>query len=197
MSIDSSYFIGEITIPNLDKVGNQATLTSDISFYEKEILMDALGYQLYLEYTTAIAGESPAQKWLDLRDGAEFSFEFYGNTVTRKWIGLENSDKVSLIAYYVYAMYIRKVSQTLTGVGMAVGQSENAQIVSGSRKMVNAWNRFIEQYGEVPDGFNSHWDSHYIHYDDKPTIYNFLLANSDDYDDWIYTRREDINVGGF
>jgi len=62
MSIDSTYFTGEITIPNLDKVGNLATINAEISFYEKEILIDALGYQLYSDYITNIALGSPAQK---------------------------------------------------------------------------------------------------------------------------------------
>jgi len=194
MSIDSTYFTGEITIPNLDKAANLATLNADIITYEKEILIDALGYQLYSDYITNIALESPAQKWLDLRDGAEFSFDFCGKTVTRKWIGLENSEKKSLIAYFTYAMSLRNKSQTLTGVGVVVGLAENSQVIDSSRKLVNAWNRFIEQYGEVPEGFNGYYDSHYIHFDDKPTIYNFLVANSADYDDWIYTRREDISV---
>ena len=194
MIIDSTYFIREITIPNLDKAGNSSTLDTDIVFYEKEILMDALGYQLYSEFITAIEG-TPAQKWIDLRDGAEFSFEYSGVTITRKWAGLKNSDKISLLAYYTYAMYLRKMHQQLTSIGTVVSQSENSMVVNGSDKFINAWNRFIEQYGEVPDGFDPYNESHYIHFDDKPTLYNFLLAG--DYDNWIYTRREGLNAFGF
>ena len=197
MIIDTSYFIGEISIPNLNKAGNEATLENDIEFYETEILKDLFGYQLYAAYIAGMAVESPDQKWVDITEGAEFSFDFLGKTITRKWIGFTNSDKISILAYYTYANYIRRVMQTLTGVGMAVGQTELSQIASGTRKQVNAWNRFMDQYGKTPLYFNGYYDSDYIHYDDTPSIYNFLVANSDDYDDWIFTRREDISVFGF
>ena len=197
MIIDTSYFTGELAIPNLNDAGTKATIEADIEFYETEILKDLFGYQLYSDYTTGIAEESPLSKWTDIRDGAEFSFDFGGKTITKKWIGFTNSELKSLLAYYTYANHVNRITQSLTANGIVEPQVENARRAQNSMKVVRAWNRFIEQYGEVPNGFSGYNDSHYVHYDDRPNIYNFLVANSDDYDDWIFTRRGNINVFGF
>jgi hypothetical protein len=99
--IDSTYFVGDIALPNLDEVPN--TFQDTMDRYEEEILKKLLGYQLYNAFIAGIAVEpTPDQKWLDLRDGAEFTFDFCGETITQKWNGLINTDKVSLISYYVY-----------------------------------------------------------------------------------------------
>lgn len=197
MIITTSYYTGEIALPNLDKAGKNATIVADTEFYEKEILMDLFGYQLYSDYIEGIAAESPEQKWLDIRDGEEFSFEFRGKTITRKWIGLINSELKSLLAYYAYANIVNRSTQHVTELGVVEPNVENSRIAANSMKVLRAWSRFMEQYGEVPNGFNPYYDSHYVHYDDSPSIYNFLVANSDDYDDWVFTRRGNINVFGF
>ena len=194
MIIDSTYFeFGELKVPNLDDTGNLAALNSDISLYEGEILEDLLGYELKAEFLAAIE-DNPAQKWIDLRDGAEFTFDFNGKTITRKWIGFKNSNKISLLAYYTFAYHIRRVAETLASIGMVQSTVENAIIVGSSNKMTNAWNKFIKQYGEVPRFFDGYYDSNYVHYDDSPSVYNFLVANSDDYDNWIFKRRGNLSA---
>ena len=48
MFIDSTYFVGEINIPNLVGTNSNATaLAQAIAQYEEEILIDLLGYKLY------------------------------------------------------------------------------------------------------------------------------------------------------
>lgn len=196
MIIDSTYFIREIKLPNLNQSASLSELNSYIEKYEAEILKDLLGYQLYSDFITAIAEDEPDQKWVDLRDGAEFSFDFGGKTITRKWNGLKNSDKVSLIAYYVWFFYHRKFMQRITETGIATSQSENSVGVSSVLLASHNWNMFLELYGEVPYWFDPYYST-YEHYTDKPSAYNFLLANSDDYDNWIFTKRENVNAFGF
>lgn len=197
MSIDKTYFIREITIPNLNQASVAAELAADISFYEKEILTDLLGYELYTAYTAGIGVGSPEQKWLDLRDGKEFSFDFCGRTVNTKWNGFENAEKDSFIAYYVYANWVRKKMQTLTSIGVGATSSENSSAVSGERKMVGAWGRFLELYGKTPDWVTDYAHEPAEHFDDKPSAYNFLLANLDIYGNWSFTKRGDVVIGGF
>jgi len=197
MSIDKSYFIREIAIPNLNQAPVIAELDVDILFYEKEILTDLLGYELYAAYITGIAGETPEAKWTDLRDGADFSFEFCGRTVNTRWNGFENSEKDSLIAYYVYANWVSKRMQTLTSIGVGAASSENSSAVTGERKMVGAWRRFLELYGKAPDWVCDYAHEPTMHFNEKPSAYNFLLANFDNYDNWIFTKREDVVIGGF
>lgn len=206
--IDTSYFIRDISIPNVDS----GTRVQDyIDLYEKEVLIDLLGYTLYQEFTTAIAG-SPAQKWVDLRDGAEFSFELNGDTINTKWEGLKNTIKKSLIAYYVYYKLVYDGVIQLTGTGAVVSKNENSEVVDATPLMVNAWNNMVALYGYIPEVkyygesygfypydaykiFNKHSDT-YPFYNELPSAYNFLNANRDDYDNWVFTPKEYLNRFG-
>ena len=186
--IDNTYFVGDIALPNLDEVSNsfQATMNK----YEEEVLKSLLGYTLYTEFIAALAG-SPAQKWIDLRDGAEFTFEFCGQTITKKWNGLINSDLISLISYYTYYKYRYENLSTTTSINDVQGIAENATKVNDTRKMVYAWNRGLSLYGETPVfdpewGFNK-YSTTYEYYTDEPSAFNFLNANRSDYSDWIFT----------
>jgi hypothetical protein len=182
--IDTSYFIQDISIPNLDKVTN--SITTAISRYEKEILINLLGYELYNEFVTELAG-SPAQKWLDLRDGADFELEFNGRTYSLHWNGLVNDDKVSLISYYVYYKYRENNITVTTGVGEARGKAENSVIVDDIPKMVNAWNSMVDLYGYIPKVYHYTWTMDYLRaYTPIASAYNFLWANRVDYPTWVF-----------
>jgi hypothetical protein len=201
--IDSTYFVKDIAIPNIDEFVN--TFQSEIELYEKEVLRSLLGYRLWKEFTDALAGGDPIdQKWLDLRDGAEFSFEVDGVTVNTKWEGLINSDKRSLIAYYVYCKSRENGLSTTTSINDVVGIPENAEKVNNSSKLVTAWNNFIKLYGSLDWyvlqsgyysgllGFNK-YDTTYSYYNDHPSAYNFLNANRANYDNWEFQPIDKLN----
>ena len=206
--IDSTYFIGDIALPNLDEVSN--SFADFITRYETELLKKLLGYTLWKEFTDALDAGSPAQKWVDLRDGAEFSFEFEGVTVTTKWGGLINTDLESVIAYYVYYKYRQINLSTTTSINDVVGLPENATKVNDVRKMAYAWNEMLKLYGDlysyVPEwmvntGISQlkwfyKYDSNYQHYNDEPSAYNFILANRTDYDNWVFEPLERLNEFG-
>ena len=96
--IDESYFVNDIAIANTSNETIEAGLNASIEKREKEALLSVLGYELY---TLFIANPS-VQIYKDILDGKEFSFEFCGKTITRKWIGLANVEKISLLAFYTY-----------------------------------------------------------------------------------------------
>ena len=98
MIIDESYFINDIAIGNTNNDAIVAALNSSIVKREKEALLSIMGYELY----DLFINNPTDQIYLDIVNGKEFSFEFCGKTATRKWIGLANSEKVSLLAYYSY-----------------------------------------------------------------------------------------------
>jgi len=207
MIIDESYFINDIAISNTNNTSIEAALNSAIVKREKEALISILGYELYKLFIDNLTD----QIYLDIVEGKEFSFEFCGKTVTRKWIGLTNSDKVSLLAYYTYFFYERDRNVFNSSIGFVTPKPENAEQDNPRGNYVNSWNNYIEQRGDLnkinecptlrtrryrPRGtyFNKFDLSTYEFLNDDPSLFNFLLANVDIYPTWEFTHEKNINV---
>ena len=170
-----------------------APLNEAIVRYEDEILKSLLGYSLWKEYKAGISVETPDEKWTNLRDGAEFSFDLDGDTIITKWEGFENTQKVSLIAYYVYYQY-RKYGETqFTGLGEKSQTGENSTDADFQNKMVWIQKEMVRLYGATPSRLMRRNMAqcfrnltNYDFYNDEPSAYNFLLANKDVYPNWVF-----------
>jgi len=178
--IDVSYFVGEISLPGQVLTGDLADITPYIVKYEREALIQLLGYTLYKELKAEIDSEPQVftDKWDRLVNGYEYEIDYLGDTYLVKWNGLVNSDKISLLAYYIYYKYVKFHVTHTSGFGELIQNAENASKVSPSQKMVNAWNRFADLRGNPSDDLiNS-------------TCYNFLNNFEDDatygYPKWIF-----------
>jgi len=115
MFIDSTYFVGEIAIP---QAANDTALAQAITQYEKEILISLLGYKLYSLLIADCTNYVPAsQIYLDLVNGVEFDHVFNGETITLKWEGLKSLQ--SLIAYYVFYKFVERDVTRLYGTGIS------------------------------------------------------------------------------
>lgn len=174
--IDTSYFVDEIEIANTNQEEVLASVTASIVQYEKEVLIDLLGYELYKELIahTVIAGD----KFDKLINGEEFSFSYNGKTVTRKWEGLKGFAKKSLIAYYVYYMHRKKHQSYNDGLSVEVEpDTENSSKASLYLHLVDVWNEFVFMYG---DG----WDD--SHCNSDPSAYNYLLTKTTDFPTWEF-----------
>lgn len=184
--IDATYFEGEIEIPNTNQPEVETDLNNSIVRWEREVLIQLLGYTLYTELMAAVALPYIAgDKWDKLINGEDFTFELNGQTVTTKWEGLLGFEKKSLIAYYVYFMHRRRRA-TYTAVGNEVqSKTDNSEKVSAYHKMVEVWNEFIAMYGNVCSVGAS--QNSYYHEDVLPSAYNYLLAKKTDFPNWIYT----------
>lgn len=89
---DKTYFNGDLHISQLQQTAVQEKLDYFISIYEPECLKKLLGYKFWKEFTDGLLEASPEQKWLDLRDGAEFTGS---NGRLKKWMGFTgNADAV-------------------------------------------------------------------------------------------------------
>ena len=203
MAITKDYFYSNIMIPYTGNSNLDAPLDEAILRYEQEILKSLLGYTLWKEYTTGIAEVTPDQKWKDLRDGAEFSFELNGYTIETKWEGFENARKISLVAYYIYYQY-RKYGETqFTGTGEKSQVSENSTDADFQNKMIWIQNEMVRLYGVTPNylirrGIGQYFRNldNYVHYNDEPSAFNFLLANKDTYTSWVFSPiRKDTYLG--
>lgn len=186
--IDDTYFIGEISLPAQVLTGTLADINPYIVKYERLALIDLLGYTLYKQLKVEIDAASYTTKWDRLVNGHEYEINYLGETHLVKWNGLINSDKVSLLAYYIYYYYLKFHVTHTSGLGELVASAENAAKVSASQKMTNAWNRFIELRGIPSDQ------------EIDPTCYNFLNKFEDDatdgYDPWLFNILKFTNTFG-
>ncbi|MBE3086894.1 MAG: hypothetical protein IMZ64_11835 [Bacteroidetes bacterium] len=204
--IDSSYFVGEINIPNPSGVNSNATaIAQAITQYEKEILIQLLGYKLYSLLVADCTGEGGVpvtQIYIDLVDGAEFTHDYNGEDITLKWEGLKNAAKQSLIAYYTYYMYVEREVTHLSQLGIVLTETMKGQRASSAPKMIAAWERMRELYGKIPPDYKKFYPGpvlgtnlSYV-FNCDPSAYNFLFANKEDYPDWIFTPQWNINAFG-
>lgn len=200
--IDTSYFTGEIVVPNVSSTAVSVPLTQAITQYEKQILISLLGYKLYsLLIADCSSGSPTTQIYKDLVNGVEFTHSYNGEDITLKWEGLKNNDKISLISYYAYFKYVERNVTHLSGSGTAIKAGEKGWTnASPMNKMINAWERMRELYGILPidykecksskgEGFNGVFNC-------DPSAYNFLYANKANYPDWIFTPLWNINAFG-
>lgn len=138
-TIDTSYFYGELSIAQISQVEIAASLQIIIDSREDELLLKLLGYELYKAYKAGVTGST--QKYLDIRDGKEYT-DTSGNLT--KWVGLKfaiGNAKKSLIANYVYYHYLADNASFTTGSGEK--KTDLAINVSPEMKMIRAWNEMV------------------------------------------------------
>lgn len=141
--INSSYFIGERNIPNVDYPDVGSAVGNLLNKYEPEYLKALLGYELFLLFEAGLAEATPAAKWTEIRNGIQFTM--LDGRLT-KWKGLVDTETFqSPIADYVYYWWLRNnVSQTAE-MGEVRGKAENAVNVSPKFKMCKAWNDMVDK----------------------------------------------------
>lgn len=172
--IDSTYFIGELSLPNNSVIN--AELTNSISRVEKDVLRKLLGDALYSDYVA----NSSDERWAKLVEG--YTYEYDGYTIM--WNGLQNTDKVSLLAYFTYEYVLRYRDNVFADTGVNKQLSDKSKTVSVNSKMCIAQNKGVDLYGDIND----------VVY--KPTAYNFMRFGGYTFNDWIFTPIEKINPLG-
>ena len=213
MIIDNTYFVG---ILHLAQVGvdvsgvgnNNAEIQHYIDTYENELLELALGVRLKEEFQSQFITDSPVlmpgadAKWTRLLDGHTYtkdSIDYY-------WKGLRYGDVLfqkSLIANYVYYKYVKDKEVQKTTLGVVKAGSENSSSASAIPTLTRVWNDLYKWYGGgdcvnnfvsyyykgvlVNDYFNSSNNSKDV------SLFQFILDNQSDYDNWYFTPIEDKN----
>ena len=194
--IDRSYFKDEIRLANITDVspngnaGNGKLLDRFINKYEREVITKCLGSHLFLLFKEQFdinpqtgkwtLKDDADAKWDELLNGVEY--EINGRNVI--WRGLLHNDSDidgagndhSPIAYYVYYQFVNSEEYSHSGTGFQREKAKNAMVVSGTPKVVFAWNRFVEM-------------TEYRYSDtDEVTLYGFLSdmnsIDSDTYPNW-------------
>jgi len=200
--INGTYYNSDINLT----AGQITTVIADWQdIYEEIILKKLLGYDLYTLYVAdlalVVAGSPTAQRFKDLVDGKAFSFKVNGYTVSTEWKGLRDSTlEKSLIAYYVYYNYRNETESSNSGAGQIQSLTENSTKVDVRPKLISSWNKMIDWYGLTPNSILSKDyflnAGNYRHYNSLASAYNFLLANIDDYPEWVFEPLETQNIFG-
>ena len=197
--ITKYYFKGDIMLTS----GQLDNITSWIATYEDDILNKLLGYKLNTLLQADLNGtsEPTSQRFKDLVDGNTFTFNFKGNSITKKFNGIRNKTMLnSLISYYVYYQYRNETEDFNSGSGQKHSSTENSIDVDVRPKLISSWNKIVELYGAVPYNYcdadffiNS---DTYIHYNSYASVYNYLLSNLETYPEWVFEPIEKQNIWG-
>jgi|SRR5690606_24378260 len=196
--IDASYFVRELSIPNIDETysENKKNLEYFIQDKVRLLLQNLLGYELFKDFESYLVnGALPSTgvplKWTNLVYGAEYSIA----SKTYKWNGLIytlGTYKKSLLAKYVYCEFLKEEQNTMTGVGMKVVEAKNSINYTSNYKLNNVWNQFIKEY----QGGSNYLDKPYIGKKNSTTfidwlggennngyvsLVRFVMDNKDDY----------------
>lgn len=211
--INIDYFVGELTIPNLNKDEGDNFETTYINRYQKDYLIKVLGYSMFKDFETALSEETPDVKWTNLLNGVDYDVIIDGETVLTKWNGFTNNDNVSPIAYYVYRAWINKNYAQLTGTGVGVSNKENASNYPLNFKSVSAQNNEIDLTGNLRKYLYSNTYKYIKRYknskyyredltfvDDSvkldQSLFMYLYHHRDDFTNWIFTNETKQNVFG-
>ena len=146
-----------------------ATFLAFIDDNEEDILKATLGLTLYNEFIEGLEEDYPAQKWLDLRDGATYQIE--GDTALYEWKGLKT--RKGAMVPYIYALWCLKDYKQASSSGITtLPKVENSEVL-GPMQAVRAYNDCVQMLG---------WQKW-----SKNTLYGFLTANATDYESLVWT----------
>jgi hypothetical protein len=111
-----------------------------IDIYEDQFLHKALGYGLFKAFKAGLQETTVEQKWKDLNEGAEFTY----NSRLSKWNGFVTESKLSPIANYIFCEFMEDKIAENTPAGIVVPKTENSYREDGRQKIVMAWNEMVE-----------------------------------------------------
>lgn len=173
--IDSTYFVRDINLP----AGSYNDITASITRYERDILIQILGYDLYKLVAAYNVNTSP-QRIKDIVEGKEYlEGDYYV-----KWNGLVNSEKVSLLAYYVYIQYVKDHAVDFQNVGAIAANLENGVNVGPGLLIQRASVKLRELVGYSGNDIYA------------PSLYNFLIAYESTYPEWLFSEVKFENYFG-
>lgn len=196
MIIDISYFLKkDVFIPNAvvqPSIGSNTPtsiiqLQAEIDEKEYEFILSFLGYEQTEELFNQFEADgtwkvSALLKWKNLVDGLD------------NWKGLRytsGTQKISIIAYYVFFYYLKEDFATYSSTGIQVAQAENSTTQLPNEKQASTWNKFVNLYdgGNIQErnySFSNNWNGIMLRRNsgqrNQVSLLDFIRANSNDYD---------------
>lgn len=139
MIINTSYFFGDLYVPQVTETQVANSLGKYINKYEPEFLQRVFGYEMAKNITD----------YTDIMNGKEYTQ--FGRLF--KWNGLKidigGGKFSSIIANYVYAKYINDNMSYSTGSGEKIIEQTTSVTVSPAAKITRAWNEMVDEINSV------------------------------------------------
>jgi len=145
-------FIGDINLPA--EFLNSDRFDAFLLKYEKMVLIKLLGYDLYKKFTDGLDQIVIAQKWVNLRDGLEYTIVNGTNVQNVEYY----SGMVDILKYFVYFFISDAIQSELTITGEVSAKNENSVVSSPAPRVTGLWNdgvdnamdmkKYIEWYNE-------------------------------------------------
>lgn len=169
-------------IGNLEKIfsgGADATeyLNDIIKKYQKEILIDILGEIEYYNFENDFAEVSgviapQTTKWINFLDGTDY----IDNDIHYDYKGIK-----PVLIKMIYYYWQVETASILAESGELTNNQINSKKVIPKSKMVRSYN----------DGLDLIYNSRPY----SPTVYNYLV-NDGTFTNWIFTKRDKLNILG-
>lgn len=187
--IDNTYFVRDINLVS----GQLTNITSWINESQEVILTKLLGTDLYDELIADLVNDVPqTQKFIDLVDGKTFEFETtLGGSVKAKYKGLK-----PIIAYYTYYYFRNHTETKVTVQGQKKNKAEISETVPVLPNLMYSFNKVVDLYGETPKYATKEYMLNrdvYKHWDNRPSAFNYLLANKTDFENWVFEPIKKLN----
>lgn len=213
MLIDTSYFVGELHVPQVgggasNKINNNDEFQNYIDQYEVDIMDMGLGKKTskelfsVLHSKTGVINASADPKWTALIEGEDYQVD--GKDYF--WQGLRNKTGVlprSIAAYYVYYKYMTDSILHKSTLGMVKAGADNSFSASAIPTLTRAWRNLYDWYGSgncyytpdvyvkkgvlVTDYFANNNNTREV------SLFQYMVDKNEDFPDWTFTIIENKN----
>lgn len=153
--------------------GDSPDLQAFIDRVEEQQLKELLGIEFYDALIAGLAASTPAQKWVDLRDGKNYTL----NDKTYRYEGL-----VKMLVPCIYSFWLRERRDTFTTSGSIYTTADKSEHLSPAWRIADAYNAFNRMAGGPRRQVN--------------TLYGFLINSEEDYGNFIWCQPGIMNELG-
>lgn len=137
--INSTYFINEITIAQINQPSVLEAVDDMVAKYEGDFIADVLGYS----FAKLMLANLTEARFVSIINGAEFTDVKTG--YLKEWKGLaNNTTKHSPIANYIFYKYVRAKHEQQGGITTLRPKAENADVVTAEYTLIKAYNEMVE-----------------------------------------------------
>jgi len=169
-------------------------LNDIISQVQKKVLVELLGYDLYLQFETGLNETTILDKWTNLRDGTDFIIEYNNEDYTLHFDGVKE-----MLKYFIAYNYQIAIANRMTFAGQVKSDFENSSVINQNYNLVKLHNKAVDLFGFAFDNENVNYTKTVKLCNDKildNSCFNFIyaqnLSDNTTYPKWIFNPKQYI-----
>jgi len=164
---------------------DNARLDGIISAYQPIILKKILGEIEYINFENDFTKVAPiilqTQKWIDFLNGTTYNLiSPNGQNLIINYLGIKQ-----ILVNFIYFYYQKDIQSIASYSGEVRLTPENSTLTFADDRMASIWKNGIEKVGN-----NKNFNKEKY----KPTAYNFLYNNKNDFPDWKFTNFKQLSI---